>query len=70
MRPTDDEAMSIANVAKGHVRFVEFVQRWRLTELERLPAAMTSVERMQGRCQILGELEAFLQAALKQPTKT
>lgn len=71
MRPTPDELESIAKVAKAHVRFVEFIQRWRITELERLPTAMTGVERMQGRCQVLRELNDFLQpAAGNQPTKT
>lgn len=71
MRPTPEELESIAKVAKAHVRFVEFVQRWADTELQRLPTAMTNVERMQGRCQVLRELNDLLQpGAASQPTRT
>jgi hypothetical protein len=71
MRPTPDELESISKVAKAHVRFVEFVQRWTDAELQRLPSAMTNVERMQGRCQVLRELNDLLRLeAASQPTKT
>jgi hypothetical protein len=68
---TPDEQASIDMVAKGNVRFVTFIQRWMDTELKRLPAAMSSVERMQGRAQVLQELHDILHpAAALQPTKT
>jgi hypothetical protein len=71
MRPTPDELESIAKVAKAHVRFVEFVQRWADAELKRLPSAMTNVERMQGRAQVLRELDDLLRPeAATQPTRT
>lgn len=71
MRPTDDEMKSIAQVAKQHVRFAEFIQRWMMTELERLPKQQVNVPLFQGRAQVLQELhETLSPAAAKQPTST
>lgn len=71
MRLTSDEQETIAKVAKAHVRFVEFLQRWKVTELERLPKQQVNVSLFQGRAQVLMELHELLDpAAAKQPTQT
>lgn len=70
--PTPDEQISIIAVAKQHPRFVEFLQSWRFSELERLPSQQQNVALFQGRCQVLRELcdriEGVLKPAAPRPT--
>ena len=71
IRPTPDELETITNVARGHVRFVEYIRRCMTAELERLPKQQTNVSLFQGRAQVLQELhDALNPAAGKQPTTT
>lgn len=67
---THEEQASI-DMAARNLRFVEFIQRWRDIELERLPKQMVNVPLWQGRAQVLMELYDILHpAAAQQPTKT
>jgi hypothetical protein len=60
MRPTPDELIAIAMVAKGSPRFVAFVQRWMDEELRDLPKQQQNVAVKQGYCLALQELEKLL----------
>lgn len=74
IRPTPQVLRALANVARDR-DIMDFLQSWRMHELENLPQALNNPALAQGRCQVLGELfklitEAPNMAAKPQPSGT
>lgn len=68
VRLTPEEQQELIMVARHNPGFVRLVERWRMAELEALPAATgpaVNVGVLQGRTQVLTELQDALKAALK-----
>ena len=54
---------SLAAVSKQFPEVLEFIDAWRLHELETLPSVMNNVALQQGRCQVLGEISKLITEA-------
>jgi hypothetical protein len=59
IKPDPRDVKIVATVVRQHPEFLEWLARWRMHELERLPSATNNPAVFQGRCQILGELYEF-----------
>lgn len=63
IRPDAKTLQSMAAVAKQFPEVLEFIDTWRLHELETLPSVINNVTLQQGRCQVLGEISKVMKEA-------
>tara|TARA_R100000231_G_scaffold130646_1_gene102399 strand:+ start:694 stop:909 length:216 start_codon:yes stop_codon:yes gene_type:complete len=63
IRPDAKTLHSLAAVSKQFPEVLEFIDAWRLHELETLPSVMNNVALQQGRCQVLGEISKLITEA-------
>jgi len=66
IRPDPKQIKAIAMIAKQFPDLLEYLEMWRLHELETLPSVTNNVALQQGRCQVLGEIVKLVKEA---PTK-
>lgn len=59
IKPEPRTVKMMATVVRQHPELLEWLDSWRLHELEQLPSALTHTAVSQGRCQVLGELYRF-----------
>ena len=52
IRPDAKTLQSLATVSKQFPEILEFIDTWRLHELETLPSVLNNVTLQQGRCQV------------------
>ena len=63
IRPDAKTLQSLATVSKQFPEILEFIDTWRLQELETLPSVLNNVTLQQGRCQVLGEITKLIKDA-------
>jgi len=63
IRPDAKTLQSMAAVSKQFPEILEFIEAWRLHELETLPSVINNVALQQGRCQVLGEIVKLIKEA-------
>ena len=63
IRPDAKTLHSLAAVNKQYPEILEFIDTWRLHELETLPSVINNVALQQGRCQVLGEISKLVREA-------
>jgi hypothetical protein len=63
IRPEPKVVKLMATIVRQHPDFLEWLEEWRMRELEYLPQAAINTALMQGRCQVLGELYKFAKDA-------
>ena len=63
IKPDPQIIKLVANVARHHPEFVEWLEGWRKHELDQLPYAVDHSALKQGRCQVLSELTKFVREA-------
>jgi len=63
IRPDAKTLQSLAVINKQYPEILEFIDTWRLRELETLPSVINNVALQQGRCQVLGEISKVLREA-------
>jgi hypothetical protein len=59
IKPEPRAVKMMATVVRQHPEFLEWLDSWRLHELDQLPNALVNTAVSQGRCQVLGELYKF-----------
>lgn len=60
----------VAKLVRQYPDFLTFISAWRMGELEQLPNAKENTALMQGRCQVLHELERFMKEAPQATAKS
>lgn len=63
IRPDVKTLQGLAAVNKQYPEVLEFIEAWRLHELETLPSVINNVALQQGRCQVLGEIVKLVKEA-------
>ena len=63
IRPDAKTLQSLAVINKQYPEVLEFIDTWRLRELETLPSVINNVALQQGRCQVLGEIVKLVKEA-------
>lgn len=63
IRPDPKQIKAIAMIAKQFPDLLEYLEMWRLHELETLPSVTNNVALQQGRCQVLGEIVKLVKEA-------
>lgn len=63
IKPGTHVIKSLASVARTYPEVVEWLEEWRMSELERLPQAVANPAVFQGRCQVLNEVVDLVKAA-------
>ena len=59
IRPSPEVVKAVAITVRQFPEVLEWLDEWRMHELEQLPNAVNSPAVYQGRCQVLGELYRF-----------
>ena len=62
-RPDERTLKALAYVAKQFPEIKEWLDNWRMHELETLPSVTNNVTLQQGRCQVLGEIVKLIKEA-------
>lgn len=70
MRPDEKVIKAFAITVRQFPELLEFLDQWRMKELEQLPQAINHVAVLQGRCQVLNELYKFAEQAPDQAAKS
>lgn len=64
MRHPDPKVIkALAVIVRQYPEFLEWLNDWRVIELEKLPHVINNTALQQGRCQVLGELYKFAKEA-------
>ena len=61
IRPTPEVTKALAASVRQYPVIVEWLQEWRMHELEQLPNVAQNMALAQGRCQILSELTKYIE---------
>jgi hypothetical protein len=61
IRPTPEVTKALAASVRQYPVIVEWLQEWRMHELEQLPNVAQNTALAQGRCQILSELTKYIE---------
>jgi len=61
IRPTPEVTKALAASVRQYPVIVEWLQEWRMHELEQLPNVAQNTALAQGRCQILSELAKYIE---------
>jgi hypothetical protein len=56
IRPDPKVVKAFAITSRQYPEILEYLEAWRMRELEQLPSAINNAALMQGRCQVLNEL--------------
>jgi hypothetical protein len=56
IRPDPKVVKAFAITSRQYPEILEYLESWRMRELEQLPSAINNAALMQGRCQVLNEL--------------
>ena len=70
LRPDPEITKQFANAVRQHPGLLQWLQEWRMHELEQLPYALNNPALQQGRCQVLGELVKFAKDAPETAAKS
>jgi len=60
IRPTPEVTKALAASVRQYPVIAEWLQEWRMHELEQLPSVAQNTALAQGRCQVLAELSKFV----------
>jgi hypothetical protein len=63
IRPDPKVIKAVALAVRQYPEILNYLEEWRMHELEMLPNAINSPAVSQGRCQVLGELYRFAKDA-------
>lgn len=63
IRPDERVVKAMAGAVRQFPELFEYLEAWRMRELEQLPQALTHSAVLQGRCQVLNELHKFAKEA-------
>jgi hypothetical protein len=63
IRPEPKVIKAVATAVRQFPEILEFLEQWRMHELENLPVTVNNPAVSQGRCQVLGELYKFAKDA-------
>ena len=63
IRPEPKVVKAVATAVRQFPEILEFLEQWRMHELENLPVTINNPAVSQGRCQVLGELYKFAKDA-------
>lgn len=63
IRPEPKVVKAVASAVRQYPEIMQFLDTWRMHELEMLPNAINNPAISQGRCQVLGELYRFAKDA-------
>jgi len=63
IRPEPRVVKAVAQMVRQYPEILEFIQAWRMHELENLPSAVNHAAVSQGRCQVLGEIASLAEEA-------
>lgn len=63
MRPDEKVIKALAVTVRQYPELLEYLDKWRMKELDNLPQAINHVAVLQGRCQVLNELYKFAKQA-------
>jgi len=63
IRPEPKVIKAVATAVRQFPEILEFLEQWRMHELENLPVTINNPAVSQGRCQVLGELYKFAKDA-------
>jgi hypothetical protein len=61
IRPTPEVTKALAASVRQYPVIAEWLQEWRMHELEQLPNVAQNTALAQGRCQILSELTKYIE---------
>jgi hypothetical protein len=61
IRPTPEVTKALAASVRQYPVIAEWLQEWRMHELEQLPSVAQNTALAQGRCQILSELTKYIE---------
>ena len=61
IRPTPEVTKALAASVRQYPVIAEWLQEWRMHELEQLPNVAENTALAQGRCQILSELTKYIE---------
>lgn len=56
IRPDPKVVKAFAITSRQYPEILEYLESWRMRELEQLPSAINNAALMQGRCQVLNEI--------------
>lgn len=62
-RPDERVVKAMAITVRQYPELMQFLEEWRMRELETLPQALNHPAVLQGRCQVLNELYKFAKEA-------
>jgi hypothetical protein len=63
IRPEPKVIKAVATAVRQFPEILEYLEQWRMHELENLPVTINNPAVSQGRCQVLGELYKFAKDA-------
>lgn len=63
IRPEPKTIKAVALAVRQYPEILQYLEEWRMHELEMLPNAINNPAVSQGRCQVLGELYRFAKDA-------
>lgn len=63
IKPDSHVVKALAAAVRTHPEILEWLEGWRMSELERLPQAVANPTLFQGRCQVLSEITDLVRAA-------
>lgn len=63
IRPEPKVIKAVATAVRQYPEILEYLEQWRMHELENLPVTVNNPAVSQGRCQVLGELYKFAKDA-------
>jgi hypothetical protein len=63
IRPEPKVVKAVATAVRQFPEILEYLEQWRMHELENLPVTINNPAVSQGRCQVLGELYKFAKDA-------
>ena len=63
IRPEPKVIKAVATAVRQFPEILEYLEQWRMHELENLPVTVNNPAVSQGRCQVLGELYKFAKDA-------
>ena len=63
IKPDPHVIKALAAAVRTHPEILEWFEGWRMSELERLPQAVSNPTLFQGRCQVLNEVVDLVKSA-------
>ena len=69
IRPEPKVIKAVATAVRQFPEILEYLEQWRMHELENLPVTVNNPAVSQGRCQVLGELYKFAKDAPEMAAK-